>query len=98
MCHMQVAASTCPGVSAETPGFCRPGKLRDYASIFPLIDVDGRDDQLLEKAGPNLVSCGPIFGTVGIAERSALGDHTFSKGPHSGRDRFTGLQETSHDG
>lgn len=51
---------------------------------------------LLKKAGAYLVPCGPIFGAKAIAERSALGDHTFSKGPHSGRHRFASLQEASH--
>jgi hypothetical protein len=52
----------------------------------------------LKKAGPYLVPCGPIFGAIAIAiaERSALGDHTFSKGPHSRRDRFAGFQVASH--
>lgn len=58
--------------------------------------VRSERESLLKKVGPNLVACGPIFGAIVVAERSALSDHTFSKGPHSWRDRFTGLQEASH--
>jgi hypothetical protein len=88
-------------VTRRQAWWCVPGPLDDMNHAGVACCPQGRPvysarRALLKKAGPDLVPCGPILGAVAVTERGALSDHTFSKGPHSGRDRFTGLQEASH--